>query len=251
VGWSLARRALQFHRQFPSQKISAWKLRQLYRQAGVKHKTLHVTKLLDPVRLPTHRVEVAAIAARLAQFRTEGWHVLYMDEVMFTTATFANRAWSAKRQHFQVDHKRLDVAAQAVLTAISEEHGVEHITIFRRSVTAAKFCRWLGELRKKHPDRKMVLFFDQLSVHTTLASRNRMAELGFEWVRNASYSPQLNPIEYAFSKVKRYYRAERLREVLNEDQTNVRTRIRRAFAQVTLEDCRAYVRHSMDNFKNY
>ena len=84
----------------------------------------------------------------------------------------------------------------------------------------------------------MALFFDQLYVHTCPRVLAKMEELGFKYVKNAAYSPQYNQIELVFSKVKRYYRQARINGIINDNQTQIRTQIRRAFSEVTLQDCR-------------
>ena len=86
-----------------------------------------------------------------------------------------------------------------------------------------KFCRYLIELRKKNPDRKLVLFFDQLYVHTCPRVLAKMEELDIKFIKNAAYSPQFNGIEFIFSKVKRAYRETRLHEIVNQCQTQIRT----------------------------
>ena len=54
---------------------------------------------------------------------------------------------------------------------------------------------------------------DNLSVHRSLEIRERMDELGFGYIFNAAYSPDLNPIETVFSIAKSYIKKERLRAI--------------------------------------
>ena len=47
-----------------------------------------------------------------------------------------------------------------------------------------------------------------------------MRELGFKWIFNVSYSPEYNPIELTFSKVKREFkrlRAKKLTGLIQDD----------------------------------
>ena len=47
---------------------------------------------------------------------------------------------------------------------------------------------------------------DNLPVHTSDEAKKTMRELGFRWIFNVPYSPQYNPIEMVFSKVKQRFK---------------------------------------------
>ena len=47
-----------------------------------------------------------------------------------------------------------------------------------------------------------------------------MRELGFRWIVNCTYSPEYNPIEFIFSKVKREFkrlRAKKMTGLIQDD----------------------------------
>ena len=82
---------------------------------------------------------------------------------------------------------------------MSAENGLEHFKCFKRSVDRWKFADFLTELKRKMGDDKVCLLFDQLSVHRTHHVRDKLAEVGYDWVMNACYYPMGNPIEYCFA----------------------------------------------------
>jgi len=97
----------------------------------------------------------------------------------------------------------------AVLSAISKEKGQEHFRIFERSVDVKKFKQYLQELREQNGTDKIALFMDNLAVHKSEKSKEEMTKLGFRFIWNVPYSPEYNPIEFVFSKVKQKFRTLR------------------------------------------
>jgi transposase len=84
-----------------------------------------------------------------------------------------------------------------------------------------------------------VVVLDGLGAHRTQKVRELIQARGADLVFVPSYSPDLNPIEEAFSKIKQLVRKEgaRVREVLEEA-------IGRALAAVTTEDTAGWFAHA-------
>jgi transposase len=84
-----------------------------------------------------------------------------------------------------------------------------------------------------------VVVLDGLGAHRTQKVRELIEERGADLVLLPSYSPDLNPIEEAFSKIKHLVRKEgaRVREVLLEA-------IGRALAAITPEDAAGWFAHA-------
>jgi hypothetical protein len=70
---------------------------------------------------------------------------------------------------------------------------------------AGKECFCPSEIEKV-VEQLILRFIDQLYLHHSEEAKGIMEELRIEWVLNASYSPEFNPIEFVFSQVKRNYR---------------------------------------------
>lgn len=100
------------------------------------------------------------------------------------------------------DLAHLNEPTLAVLSAISKEQGQEHFQIYDNSVNVIKFKQYLQELRDKNPTEKIAIFLDNLSAHQSEQSKVEGARLGFRFIFNVPYSPEYNPIEFVFSKVK-------------------------------------------------
>ena len=61
---------------------------------------------------------------------------------------------------------------------------------------------------------------DNLSVHRAPAIIQQMEELDIPYIFNVPYSPQFNPIEYCFSKIKGNYKRKKLNMLLNGEDLN-------------------------------
>ena len=59
-----------------------------------------------------------------------------------------------------------------------------------------------------------------------------MRELGFKWIFNVSYSPEYNPIELTFSKVKREFKRLRARKLTGLIQDDHDALIKKAVRSV-------------------
>ena len=121
--------------------------------------------------------------------RNDGYRIVYLDETMFTRKTVADTEWSLPGQNIRIDEALLNEPTLALLSAISKEKGQEHFQVYLKSVDLKKFKDWLEELRERNGQDKIALFMDQLNVHTSNESKEKMRELGFRWIYNVSYSP--------------------------------------------------------------
>ena len=63
-------------------------------------------------------------------------------------------------------------------------------------------------------------------------------------VYNVSYSPEYNPIEAVFSKVKRLFTHSRLNHLVNKTGFNADKEIKDAFKAITADHCSVCVRKS-------
>ena len=65
---------------------------------------------------------------------------------------------------------------------------------------------------------------DNFSAHKIDKSKKEMARLGFRWMFNVPYSPEFNPIEFVFSKVKQKFctlRARKLAGVIHDSHESI------------------------------
>ena len=65
-----------------------------------------------------------------------------------------------------------------------------------------------------------------------------------EPIWNIGYSPEFNPIEAVFSKVKRGFNSQRLNNLVNKTGFNADKAIEAAFSTITADHCASCVRKS-------
>ena len=86
---------------------------------------------------------------------------------------------------------------------------------------------------------------DQLSVHKSTKLTEWWPRLNIEVIFNVSYSPEFNPIEAVFSKVKAHFSRKRLNCLVNKIGFNTDNAIQDAIRSVTAAHCAACVRKSL------
>jgi hypothetical protein len=139
-----------------------------------------------------------------------GFRIVHCDEMMVTRSTFPRREWAAFKENICLDLSALDTRPIAVLGAVSREFGIELMMPFEKSVNIPKFKMFLDAYRSKYPFDNIMLVFDQLKVHTSLESRARIEELGFEVAWFPVYSPEYNGIESVWHMHKSQLKKRRL-----------------------------------------
>ena len=84
---------------------------------------------------------------------------------------------------------------------------------------------------------------DQLSVHTSEQAKKLMKELGFRYIYNAAYSPEYNPYELVFSKVKQKFKALRARKLTGQIQDDHESMVHQAVQCVRKKDVINCIEH--------
>ena len=87
------------------------------------------------------------------------------------------------------------------------------------------------------------MFLDNLSAHRSEKAKKHMKELGFRFVYCVAYSPQYNPIELVFSKVKQQFKALRAQKLAGVIQDGHEAMVARAVKTVRKKDVVNCVNH--------
>ena len=87
---------------------------------------------------------------------------------------------------------------------------------FKNSVDIPKFKIYLEELRARYFFDDICIYMDNLSVHRSLAVRERLDELSIAYIYSPPYSPDFNGIESVFSIFKNKLKKQRLQAILNQ-----------------------------------
>ena len=120
---------------------------------------------------------------------------MMLDECVVTKRTFPTHAWAAKLDNVKMDMSWIKSPCKAVILAVSQEMGLEHIEIHNNSINKVKFKIFLANLRARFWMDDILLVMDNLKIHKSREMRARMDELGFLYSWTPIYSPQYNGVE--------------------------------------------------------
>ncbi len=127
---------------------------------------------------------------------------------------------------------------QTLIASISLQGGMGEAIAIEGATDAELFEAYVEEFLAPTLEAGQVVVLDKLGAHRTERVRELIEERGADLVLLPSYSPDLNPIEEAFSKIKNIVRkaGARVREALNEA-------ISEAMSAITLEDVAGWFSH--------
>jgi transposase len=172
--------------------------------------------------------------------RFDARRLVFVDESGFNTSMTRLRARAprGKRAYGKVPRNR--GKNTTLISAITLEGAMgESMTVVEGATDALAFEAYVEHFLAPSLREGQVVVLDGLGAHRTEKVRELIEARGAHLVFLPSYSPDLNPIEEAFSKIKALVRKEgaRVREALVEA-------IGRALAAVTPEDAAGWFAHA-------
>lgn len=163
---------------------------------------------------------------------------MFIDESGFHTsmARLRSRAPRGERAYGKVPRNR--GKNQTLIASVTLEGGMGEAISIEGATDAELFEAYVEQFLTPTLEAGQVVVLDGLGAHRTERVRELIEGRGAELLFLPSYSPDLNPIEEAFSKMKNTVRkaGARTREALNEA-------ISQAMSAVTLEDVAGWFSH--------
>ena len=179
-------------------------------------------------------------------FRPE--QLVFADESHFNRLTLRRPyAWSKRGERATQYEFSFRGSKYSILPAISLD-GIVHLEVLDKAISGDDFRRFVQGLlprMNEWPLPKSVLIVDNASIHKVAGIREMVEERGARLVYLPAYSPDFNPIELAFSKIKGWLRAnrERLDIELNSGDATVYSSFWEAVHSVTAEHSRGWYKH--------
>lgn len=163
---------------------------------------------------------------------------MFIDESGFHTSMTRLRARAPKGERAYGKVPRNRGKNQTLIASITLEGGMGTSVAIEGSTDSELFETYVEEFLAPTLTVGQVVVLDKLGAHRTQKVRELVEGRGADLLFLPSYSPDLNPIEEAFSKLKQIVRkaGRRTREALNEA-------ISEALAAVTLEDVASWFAH--------
>ena len=102
---------------------------------------------------------------------------------------------------------------------------MEHYGVYKDCVNQQKFADYLDKLYVDNKHSKIAVLMDNFSAHKTNFILQKMDELEIHCIYNVPYQPDYNPTEACFSKIKNYYKRQKLNKLVNEKEIDVNSLI--------------------------
>jgi transposase len=169
--------------------------------------------------------------------QVEAERLVFVDEMGTNTSVSPLYAWAKKGQGAYWCVPRNRGANTTVLSSMSAKGMGSSLTV-EGATTSAVFEAYVEQVLAPTLRKGQVVVMDNLSAHKGERIRQLIEERGCELIYLPSYSPDFNPIEEAFAKIKALMRKveARTKEALVEA-------IGKALSAVTTEDALGFFEH--------
>jgi transposase len=163
--------------------------------------------------------------------------LVFVDEMGANISLSSLRAWSKRGERAHCSVPRNRGPNTTLLTSISVE-GVGPSLAVEGTTTRPVFETYVEKVLLPSLQRGQIVVMDNLTAHKGDRIRELIESAGCELLYLPPYSPDLNPIEEAFSKIKGLLRkaGARSREALIEA-------LGRALEAITSQDARGFFEH--------
>ena len=165
--------------------------------------------------------------------------LVFVDESGFNTSMRRLRARAPRGQRAYGRVPRNRGKNTTLIAAVTLQGGMGESMTLEGATDALAFEAYVEHVLAPSLCEGQVVVLDKLVVHRTEKVKDLIEERGADLVFLPSYSPDMNPIEEAFSKIKQLVRkaGARVREALVEA-------IGRALTAVTIEDAAGWFAHA-------
>ena len=163
---------------------------------------------------------------------------IYLDEMgsSLNLSLDYGRSHKGERAH---DEKPTAPGETISTAAVLTEHGIEAECLYFGTLTAKRFITYLEVYVLALLVGGKVLIMDNHPVHCAKAVKRFLEEHKVPYIFLPPYSPELNPIEEAFSKIKHY-----IRKCKPRTEETLFDAISKAIATITEDDVIGYINHA-------
>ena len=163
-------------------------------------------------------------------------HLVFLDESGCNTDMTRRYAYSLGGNR-AVDSAPLSKPKNTTILSSIQKDGALHYTTFSGGTTVEKFKQYLERDLLPHLNCTSVLVMDNMKSHHAKAVKNLLDSSGVRYIYLPPYSPDLNPIEKLWSKVKALLRKFKARTL-----DALPDAIQCAFRNVSPSDCSGWFR---------
>ena len=92
-------------KRFPDKKLAPKMLSHIYKKHKIRKKKINLTNILGDVEQRKIRFQVPEVREAIQGAIDDGYHVIFVDEMMVTKSTIPSHDWSQKNSQIQIDYK--------------------------------------------------------------------------------------------------------------------------------------------------
>lgn len=163
-------------------------------------------------------------------------HMVFLDESGVNINMTRHYARS-KTNERAVDSTPLNTPCNTTILSSIRLDGRAAHTVYQGGTTAERFAEYLEKTLLPTLSRDDIIIMDNMRSHHAKAVRQILDASGIRYLYLPPYSPDLNPIEKMWSKIKAYLRKEKVRIV-----SGLPDAVEKAFSTVTPSDCLGWFR---------
>jgi len=163
---------------------------------------------------------------------------VFVDECSSNTSLAPLYGWARKGNRTHQKVPRNWAKNITLLSSIGKERGMGASLVVEGSTNGTVFQTYLEDVLLPTLKRGQVVVMDNLSAHKGERVRDLIEGEGCELIYLPPYSPDFNPIEGAFSKLKSYLRAACARS-----QDTLMEVIGQALSTISASDAEGYFEH--------
>jgi len=168
------------------------------------------------------------------------WHpdrLLFIDETGVNLAMIRRYGWAPIGER-AIGYAPFHRGENATLVAALTIEGIEAPFLFPGAMDTMALRTYVVEVLVPRLRRRDIVLWDNLPVHEDSEVGQAILSVGARLVFLPPYSPELNPIELAWSKVK-----GRLRQLAERTWPRLTRAVRHALRMIVPSDCEAWFRH--------
>jgi transposase len=165
---------------------------------------------------------------------------LYLDETgsCLNMTPLYGRSQQGERVY---DERPTSPGTSVSTVAILSEEGIKAQYTYTESLTAKLFILYLETSVLPILENGQTLIMDRHPVHRAKIIQNYLKQNKVKFLYLPSYSPELNPIEEAFSKIKQFIKKQKARTI--DELLKV---LKKAFEIITINDVKGYFDHAAE-----
>ncbi len=130
----------------------------------------------------------------------------------------------------------------SLLKAISREKIIGY-ELIETNVNSEMYLNFIKKIMKTRLNKKKTIFQDNARIHHAKIVKEYALKRGIVLKYNPAYSPEFNPIEYVFSKIKTDFR--------KKNHNNLKQDVIDSINSIELKDLKNCYEHSLKNIKEY